>query len=142
MEISDQELYGWIHKVNVIFYDKVYEDPWLSKVFRNVEKDIIVKQQSDFMTGAMGGRKRYSGRSPKDAHPHIMINEEMWNLREKFLVEACEEAKAPPWLVEKWIRIDNSFKKSILKASIQDCKKRFFTDEIVDEPGPLKKRTG
>ena len=139
MQISDTELYNLVLKVNQAFYDRVYKDPWMSKVFAVVDQKFIESQQTDFIVGAMGGPKKYSGRAPQDAHPHIFVDEDMWNLREKFLIEALNEVKAPEWIKERWIRIDNAFKKAILKNSIDDCKKRYATEEIIYYPSPNKK---
>ncbi|HND84295.1 MAG TPA: group 1 truncated hemoglobin [Pseudobdellovibrionaceae bacterium] len=129
-----------ILKVNKVFYDKVFKDPWLMLVFKDVKQDIIERQQTDFMIGAFGGPKVYSGRNPKDAHMHIFVNEEMWQLREKYLREAFEETRFPKDLADKWLRIDEAFKKTIMKSSLSECEKRFATDEIVFYPHPPTKK--
>lgn len=77
------ELRALIASVNKEFYDRIYKDPWLSQVFRGVAQEHIERQQTDFMVGAFGGPRQYAGRSPADAHPHIFIDEEMWELRER-----------------------------------------------------------
>lgn len=125
-----------IAAVNKAFYDRVYRDPWLSKVFAVVRQEHIESQQTDFMLGAYGGPKNYSGRSPSDAHPHIFVDEEMWQLREKFLKEAFAETNFPEELQARWIKIDEAFKRAIVKGSFEDCKKRFTMDEIIYYPGP------
>lgn len=143
MKLSDQELFDLVLTINKAFYDRVYKDSWLSQVFKNVDQKLIESQQTDFMVGALGGPNVYKGRSPKDAHPHIFVDEEMWALREKFLVEAFKETKTPEWLQEKWLKIDNAFKAKILKNSFQDCEKRYTLDEIIYVPNPSKnQRTG
>lgn len=78
MGISDQQLEKIIKDVNKVFYDEMFEDTWMKDVFVGVDIDIIKSQQTDFILGALGGPKRYGGRSPKDAHPHIFIQEDMW----------------------------------------------------------------
>lgn len=130
-----------LYRVNKAFYDRVYKDPWMSKIFRNITQEFITSQQTDFMLGAFGGPKNYAGRSPQDAHPHIFVDQEMWDLREKYLKEAMIEVGFPQDLSEKWIKIDEAFKKSILKNSVSDCTKRFTTDEIIYEPSPYKKKS-
>lgn len=130
-----------IVKVNTAFYERVYKDPWLSQVFAHVPQDHITKQQSDFMLGAFGGPKVYCGRWPDEAHPHIYVDEEMWQLRAKFLKKAFAEAKFPPELAAKWLRIDEAFKRSIIKKSLADCEKRFFSDEIIYYPNGKDKKT-
>ena len=128
-----------IYAVNKAFYERIYKDPWLMKVFRGVAQDHITQQQTDFMLGAYGGPKNYAGRAPQDAHPHIYIDEEMWQLREKYLMEAFIETGFPEELRTRWLRIDEAFKRAILKKGLGDCQKRFFTDEIIYEPNPAKK---
>lgn len=136
MDLSNQELETLITKANDIFYDKVYEDAWLKDVFGLTDIDMIKKVQSDFILGTMGGPKRYSGRSPKDAHPHIFIQEDMWDLREKYLKEAFVETNIPKQMQERWLNIDNAFKSKILKKSADECFGRYRTEEIINIPKP------
>lgn len=137
--ITVEELENWIRLVNTQFYEIAYEDEWLKDVFKIIKKEIITAQQTDFMLGAFGGPKRYAGRNPGDAHPHIFINEDMWQLREDILVRAMDKVACPQWIRDKWLRIDNSFKRSIVMKSPDECKKRWFTDELVVVPKPSKK---
>jgi len=134
--MSDEELTELITKVNEIFYDKLFDDPWLSQIFVDVDQDIITSQQTDFIVGALGGPQKYCGRSPKDAHPHIFIQEDMWDVREAYMVEALKEANAPEWISEKWLKIDNAFKAAILKGSIDECSGRYKSEEIINIPNP------
>lgn len=138
MKLPDHELQNIIVKVNDVFYDKVYEDQWLKVVFETVDIDFIKEQQSHFILAAFGGPSKYSGRSPKDAHPQIFIQEEMWDLREKYLMEAFQETNAPEWMRDRWIGIDNSFKAAILKGSPSECFGRYKSDVIVNVANPAK----
>lgn len=137
--VSVEELEKWIRLVSTEFYEMAYEDEWLKDVFKIIKKEIITSQQIDFMLGAFGGPKRYSGRNPGDAHPHIFIDEDMWLVREDILVRAMDKVGCPQWIREKWIRIDNSFKRSIVMKGPDECKKRWNTDELVIVPKPFKK---
>lgn len=129
-----------IAAVNKAFYDRVYKDPWLTQVFRGVPQEHIERQQTDFMVGAFGGPRAYAGRSPADAHPHIYIDEEMWQLRERLLIEAFQETRFPEDMQKKWLRIDEAFKQAICKKSMDDCKGRFATDEIIAVPNPAGRK--
>ena len=131
MEITDFELETIIKNVNDKFYDDIFDDPWLKLVFAGVDPDHIKSQQVDFILGALGGPKRYGGRSPKDAHPHIFIQEDMWALRESYLVAAFKSANAPQWLADKWLTIDNAFKRHIINKEASECTGRFKTDPLV-----------
>lgn len=128
----------YLAKVVKTFYDKVYAHPWLKLYFKNTPQEHIENQQVDFMIGALGGPRVYGGRSPKDAHPHIMITEEIFELRNELLIEALKEEKASEELIERWLQIESVFKKAILKSSINQCKGRYTTDEILVFENPQK----
>ncbi len=131
-------------KINKVFYDKIYAHPWMRQYFIGVSQEHIENQQTDFMATAFGAGERYTGRFVKDAHTHVMITEELFNLREQLLDEAFKEVGAPPALVERWKKIDNAFKNQILKKDISECKGRFASEPILDFPNPAHrfKRTG
>jgi truncated hemoglobin YjbI len=127
-------------KVSKVFYDKIYVHPWLKNYFKNTKQSTIESQQVDFMTGALGGPKIYCGRNPTDAHVHILITEELFQLRKQLLIEALDETKAPLELKERWLKVDEAFKSAMLKKSINECVPRWNTDEILDFPNPGVKK--
>ena len=137
--MDNEQLRSLIAGVNKVFYDLIYRDPWLKVVFQGRRQAHIEAQQTDFMLGAFGGPKTYSGRMPSDAHPHIFVDESMWQLRETFLRQAFAETRLPEELQEKWLRIDEAFKPSIVKRSVADCKKRYVTDAIIAPPDPARR---
>jgi len=120
------------------FYEIVYADEWLKHVF-TIDQKIITSQQIDFMVDALGGERRYGGKSPADAHPHIFVTEEMWNRRESLLNDAMTKVGAPADLRSKWLKIDLAFKKHIVMKDESECRKRFFSDEIIVVYNPAKK---
>lgn len=145
MEIAldNEETFNWIKKITMEFYELVYKDPWFGKIFSNIDQELITNQQVDFMVQNFGGPKKYCGRSPNDAHPHIWIDENIWNYRENLLIQAFDSLKAPEQIREKWLRIDNAFKKGILNTGGPDeCYGRYKTEEIIYFPMPeyLKKK--
>ena len=91
------------------------------------------------MVGAFGGPKNYSGRPPDGAHPHIFIQENMWQVRKQYLVRAFKEANFPEDLSDKWLRIDDAFKVRIIKKSPADCSGRWKTEPIINIEDPLKR---
>lgn len=104
--------------------------------FKNTRQEVIESQQVDFMTGALGGPRIYSGRMPTEAHTHIHVTPEVFDLREKILIETLREENAPPELIDRWIKIENAFKRQIIKSSVDECKKRWTTDEILAFDNP------
>ena len=61
----------------------------------------------------------------------MVIDDELFELRNQLLKEAMQEVGIEPELQEIWLRIDEAFRKVIVKSS-SEAKKRFFTDEILD----------
>ncbi len=142
MEIFEQVGgYEMLKKVNKIFYDKIYAHPWIGQYFKSINQEHIENQQTDFMAQAFGGPEKYAGKFVPDAHVHMMITEELFQVREALLDEAFLEAGANALLIEKWKTIDNAFKRKVVKKSIAECKLRYNTDVIQDfpNPNPLKK---
>lgn len=84
-----------------------------------------------------GGGKIYSGGMPKNVHRHMYISEELFDLRSKILRESVLACGVPEDMTDRWIRIDSAFKHSFVKKSVDDCKKRFFTDEILNFSKPF-----
>jgi truncated hemoglobin YjbI len=124
--------------INKIFYDKVYKHPWLKLYFQEIPQQHIEDQQVDFMQKVLGGENLYVGKAPPAAHMHILINEEIFQVRKNLLVEAFHEAQAKKEMIDKWLALDDSFKRVIFKDSAAQCKRRFTTDPILDFPNPNK----
>ncbi len=129
---------GTLEKVHKIFYDKIYAHPWIGKFFQEIQQDIIETQQSDFMSQAMGGPAIYCGKLPIAAHKHMFISEALFELRTKLLKESLTEAGVLPVHQEGWLKIDQAFKKGIIKKSSADCQLRYNTDQILEFPDPEK----
>lgn len=121
-----------LRKVHKIFYDKIYKDSWIGKYFAHIPQEHIENQQTDFMAQIMGGPQMYLGNQPIPTHKHMFITQELFELRTKYLVEALNEFGLSQILIDKWLKIDQAFKSGIVKKSIDDCKKRYNTDEILD----------
>ena len=109
-----------LQKVHKIFYDKVYAHPWLGKFFEGHSQEAIENRQTAFMAIKMGGDVTYMGKEPKMAHRAMYITQELFDLRTELLRESLEEARVSADLIERWIKIDNAFKKQIVKSSIEE----------------------
>jgi len=125
-----------IEKISKIFYDYVYDDPWLKLYFAEVPQEHIERQQVAFMQAALGGENLYCGQTPPAAHKHMYITDELYEARQLLLDKSFKESNACPVLVEKWLRIDDAFFNRIVKNSPEDCQKRYKTDKILDFPNP------
>jgi hemoglobin len=128
-----------LEKVHKIFYDKIYAHPWISQYFAGIQQDIIEIQQSDFMSQAMGGPAMYCGKLPIPAHKHMFIPLELFELRTQILKDSLLEAGVSPENQAYWLKIDQAFKRGIIKKDLTECQLRFNTDEIMDIPDPTKR---
>ncbi|PIP90206.1 MAG: group 1 truncated hemoglobin [Bdellovibrionales bacterium CG12_big_fil_rev_8_21_14_0_65_38_15] len=134
----DKSLYDFIggrdvlEKVHKLFYDKVYKDPWLGKYFSEIDQNVIETQQTDFMSQAMGGPACYCGKLPIAAHKHMLISEELFDLRSTYLKQSLDEVGVSAEGQSRWLKIDQAFKNGIVKKSRDECELRYKTDEILD----------
>ena len=108
-------------KVHKLFYDKAYADPWLSKFFTDKPQEVLENQQTDFMVQLMGGPKAYGGKSPKSAHQHMVITEELFELRAQLLSQSIKELGIRDDLREEWLDADRTFKRALEKKSEAEC---------------------
>ena len=108
-----------LQHVHKIFYDKVYAHPWLGKFFDGHNQEAIENRQTSFMAEKMGGDVEYWGKEPYITHRAMYITEELFDLRTELLHESLLEAGVPNELCERWIKIDNAFKRKIVKDSIE-----------------------
>lgn len=108
-------------KVHKLFYDKAYADPWLSKFFTDKPQEVLENQQTDFMVQLMGGPKAYGGKSPKSAHQHMVITEELFELRAQLLSDSIKELGIRDDLREEWLDADRTFKRALEKKSEAEC---------------------
>lgn len=126
--------YDKLKEVHKIFYDKLYEHPWLKHFFLDIDQEQIENQQTDFIAQAMGGPQKFCGRLPIPAHKHMNITEEMFDVRHRILEDSLIEAKVDEASRLRWLKIDASFRNGIVKKSLDECEKRYTTDEILDFP--------
>ena len=124
--------------INKAFYDKIYKHPWLKLYFEKIPQDHIEIQQVDFMQKVLGGENVYVGKAPPLAHTHINITDDLFDERKKLLCEAFDETNAHPEMRDKWLSLDESFRRVLLKKSLADCVPRFKTDPVLDFPDPQK----
>jgi len=123
-------------KINKVFYDKVYEHPWLKQYFLAIPQEHIENQQIDFMQKVLGGTNVYVGKTPPATHNHMFIPDELFEVRKQLLIEAFTETHANAELVDKWLALDESFRRLIVNESADECTPRFKTDPILNFPKP------
>lgn len=129
--------YDCLQRVHEILYDKLYAHPWLKQFFVRSKLDVVKSQQTDFWAGLMGGPSVYGGRSPRDAHVHMFLPAEVFQIRHGLLAEAITEAGVPDTLKEKWLALDLGFEAAIVNKSPDECHGRYKTEEVIIVPRPV-----
>jgi len=123
-------------KINKVFYDKVYAYPWLKLYFQEIPQQNIEDQQVDFMQKVLGGTDIYIGKTPAISHNHMFIPNELFDVRKKLLQESFQEVGAHSELVDKWLSLDELFRRLIVNKSPRECQPRFKTDPNLNFPKP------
>ena len=119
-------------KVHKIFYDKAYAHPWLSKYFTDKPQEVLENQQTDFMVQLMGGPKAYGGKSPKSAHQHMVISDELFELRSRMLSDSIKEAGISDSLRDEWLDADRTLKRALVKSSEKECSQAYPNQPILN----------
>jgi len=118
--------------VHKIFYDKAYAHSWLRKYFTDKPQEILESQQTDFMVQLMGGPKVYAGKTPKSAHQHMLITEELFDLRSRLLSDSIKEAGILDDLREEWLAADATLKRALVKSSVEECSQSYPNQPILN----------
>jgi len=128
-QVGGREVLERVHRK---FYDKVYAHPWLSRYFDGIDQTRIENQQTDFMSFAMGGPAVYIGGMVPERHKHMMVTEELFEVRSELLEQSLVEAGVAEDERAKWLKIDSAFKHAIVKKSRADCTPRYTGSAILD----------
>lgn len=117
-EIGSEDI---ILRVHQRFYDAIFEEPWLEKFFYGKEKETLIRKQTQFMVAAFNGPNNYMGDTPAFVHMHMLITEEMSNVRETLLKRAILAEGLSTSIAERWLAVDRSFRPAIVKKSVDEC---------------------
>ncbi|VAW58787.1 hypothetical protein MNBD_GAMMA08-1504 [hydrothermal vent metagenome] len=99
------------------FYSQVYKDDKLSGFFQNSTQQRSSEKQYLFMRQIFTGEKVYFGDRPKNAHHWMVISDELFDYREKLLSQCLKKHGLAEHLIERWVNIDNTFRKDIVKQT-------------------------
>jgi hemoglobin len=123
-------------KVHKTFYDKLFADPWLGKYMEGKIQDNLEDQQTNFMASIMGGPNRFAGKTPKWAHSHMVITDELFSVRSQLLSDSIKEVGISDSLREEWLAVDNTFRQAMVKPTEDKCVKAYPTQPILNFPKP------
>ncbi|MCB1533108.1 MAG: group 1 truncated hemoglobin [Alphaproteobacteria bacterium] len=78
-----------------LFYEKVLADPRINHFFTDVDMTRQRSHQKAFLAYAFGGMESYEGRSMREAHKHLDLNEEHFGAVAEHLQATLEELGVP-----------------------------------------------
>lgn len=97
------------------FYQRVYADERLSHFFVNTTIDRAIDKQFEFLRDKFLGTRNYFGDRPRNAHHWMVIDHALFDYREELLEQCAREAGLPERFVQRWRRLDERFRKQIVK---------------------------
>lgn len=133
-DIGGQETLERVHK---IFYDKIYNHPWIGQFFQGFNQQVIEDRQSSFMSEKFGG-PAYLGKPLTQVHENMYITQELADLRHAILTSSLTEAGVSTELCERWLRIDSAFMQQVIKKDLASFYRdyRFPYKQRVIHPKP------
>jgi truncated hemoglobin YjbI len=97
------------------FYTRVFADARLSPFFANTKKSWVQEKQYSFLRQVFTGEKVYFGDRPRNAHHWMVISDELFDHREQLMREALERYGLAEPLIERWMTMEEIFRKQIVK---------------------------
>ena len=98
------------------FYTRVFEDPILSPYFIGVTRQRLIEKVYSFMRQIFTGEKLYFGDRPRNTHHWMVITDEIFDYREKLMVECMRRQGLAEHLIKRWCAIEEAFREDIVKA--------------------------
>jgi chemotaxis protein histidine kinase CheA len=105
-----------------LFYDKVLADSSLTPFFENVDSDHLRRQQSTFLTKALGGPDNYAGRDLSSAHARLVdmgLSEQHFDTVAAHFQATLQELSVPEDLIAEAIAIVATTADAVLNRDAQ-----------------------
>ena len=96
------------------FYEKVLRDPRINTFFNSVDMNKQARHQKRFLTYAFGGAPSYPGKSMREAHKHLQLNESHFAAVAEHLQATLQELNVPANLIQEVMAIAASTHDDVL----------------------------
>jgi len=97
------------------FYGRAFADPRLAPFFVDVTQDWVAQKQFSFLKSIIVGDASYFGYRPRNAHHWMVISDELFDHRERLFSTCLHAAGVEERWVQRLRRIDESYRKQIVK---------------------------
>jgi hemoglobin len=96
------------------FYKRVLSDPELEEFFAETNMEVQKKHQINFLTMALGGPKKYSGKDMRKAHAGMNLTDLHFDLIKKHLTETLQHLGVPDIKIQQAIDIVEPLRDDVL----------------------------
>ncbi|MCA9650297.1 MAG: group 1 truncated hemoglobin [Myxococcales bacterium] len=105
------------------FYDAIYAHPWLGPFFGGVDQARQEAKLVRFIQMAWDDPTFFTmhGRFLRDEHAHMLITDELFDLRHELFADALRQQGLAAREVEDLLRFNESWRPFVVKASIEEC---------------------
>ena len=102
-------------KILTDFYTKVYKDDRLAPYFKSVTIDRAIGKQYNFLEEILTGKKVYFGAFPRSAHHWMIIDDELFDYRERLIEDSMRKFELEESMIQRWLKIQEHFREMIVK---------------------------
>jgi truncated hemoglobin YjbI len=98
------------------FYVRVLSDPLVNHFFKDTDMIKQMEHQKRFLTTALGGPNKYTGRSMKAAHAKFALTDKHFDRIGAHLKATLEDFKVPADIIAKALVVVESTRKDIVNT--------------------------
>lgn len=96
------------------FYEKVLADNRINEFFEGLDMAAQVMKQKSFLTYVFGGPNNYSGKSMRDGHAHLGLNDEHFDAVVENLAATLKELNVSDEYIQEVANIAESVRNDVL----------------------------
>lgn len=98
-------------------YRRLLADPEVAPYFVGVDVRQIRGHMTDFLVAALDGPDEFAGRDLSDAHAHLAVTDEAFNLTASHLLDTLEDRQVRPELLDSVLERIAPFRSAIVARS-------------------------
>ena len=103
-----------IEKIVTIFYNKILQNQVLKEYFKNVEVNKLRNLQKQFLCFKFGGPNPYTGKTMRDSHWHLELQDVHFDTFKDLMRETLKEFKIAQDLQDEFEQFLESLRKDIV----------------------------
>lgn len=97
------------------FYPRIFADPVLGPYFRDTTVRRLAEKQYNFLRQAITGEKVFFGERPRNSHHWMVISDEIFERRSRYLVDTMKELGVREDVIARLMAIEDRYREDIVK---------------------------